>query len=50
MKYLRQCRGLWSRWSGEYNVSELSEGKTKREAQIQTDERQARRCDPYPGC
>ena len=34
----------------EWGVSEVSEGKIKHEAQIQTDEGQARRCGPYPGC
>ena len=36
--------------SVEWGVSEVSEGKTQHEAQIQTDEGQARRCGPYPGC
>ena len=35
--------------SVEWGVSEVSEGKAQREAQIQTDERQARRCGPCRG-
>ena len=41
VKYLRRCKEvLWNRWRG--GVSEVSEGKTQFEAQIQKDERQAR--------
>ena len=48
LKYVRRCKEvLWNRLSG--GVSEVSKGKTQREAQIQTDERQARRCGPYRG-
>ena len=45
VKHLRRCKEvLWNRWSGK------SLRERQHEAQIQTDERQARRCRPYPGC